>query len=382
MQDLAQSERMDVVVIGGGQAGLAVGHELAGRSLSSAILDAHDRIGDAWRRRWDGLRVFTPARYDGLPGMRFPAPSGYHPTKDEVADFLESYAGAMRLPVRTNMRVSSLTRAEGDGRFVVSTSEARFLADQVVIATGAYHAAKVPRFASELNHEISQLAAIDYRDPSQLLPGPVLVVGASNSGAEIAMSAARDHQVILVGRDTGKMPVRPESRLARVIDPPFWFFISRMLRRDTRLGRKALPFVRDHGGPLERIWPEDLAAAGIERIPLRIEGAQGGRPRLADGRTLDVANVIWCTGFRPSFGWIKLPIPMDADGWPIHRRGVVAEVPGLYFVGLPFLYTAASALIGGVGQDAAHLGRQIERHARTRRSASQAEVARGAVPVS
>jgi putative flavoprotein involved in K+ transport len=358
-----RAQRFDVVVIGGGQAGLAAGTELARRGIGFVILDAGERIGDSWRQRWDGLRLFTPARYDSLPGMRFPAPSWSLPTKDDVADYLEAYAEAMRLPVRTGVRVDSLTRADGEQGFAISAGTRRYTADQVVVATGAFHGANVPDFAGDLDVGTRQLHASEYRNASQLQQGAVLVVGASNSGAEIAMNAAGRHRVILVGRDTGKMPIRPESRLARLFDPPFWFFINRIARMDTPIGRRAVPFVRDRGGPLERIWPEDLKAAGVERIVARVSGVEGGKPRLDDGRVLDVANVVWCTGFRPRFGWIRLPLVMD-QGWPEHRRGVVESVPGLYFIGLPFLYSAASALIGGVGRDAAHLAREIERRAR------------------
>jgi putative flavoprotein involved in K+ transport len=382
MQDQHQPERFDVVVVGAGQAGLAAGYELSRRDLRFMIVDAGERIGDPWRRRWDGLRLFTPARYDGLPGMPFPAPPSSFPTKDDVADYLESYAGAMHLPVRTGMRVESVRHEELADAFVISAGGRRMLADQVVIATGAYHAPNIPGFANDLDPGILQLHSSEYQTASQLRPGPVAIVGASNSGAEIAMTAARSHRVILAGRDTGKMPVRPESRLARIFDIPFWFFINRVLRADSALGRRALPLVRDQGGPLERVWPEDLTAAGVERIFARVDGVERGKPRLDDGRVLDVANVVWCTGFRPAYDWIELPLATDDSGWPLHRRGVVERVPGLYFIGLPFLYTAASALIGGVGRDAAHLAGEIDRRARAtlRRSAADAAIAPGADP--
>jgi putative flavoprotein involved in K+ transport len=154
------------------------------------------------------------------------------------------------------------------------------------------------------------------------------------------------------------MPVRPESRLARVFDPPFWFFINRMVRADTAIGRKARSSIVDHGGPLERIWPADLTAAGVERVHARMIGVRDGQPILEGGRVVDVANVIWCTGFRPDFDWIEPSVTGD-DGWPVHLRGVVTGAPGLYVVGLPFLYSAASALLGGVGRDAAYVVGQI-----------------------
>jgi putative flavoprotein involved in K+ transport len=358
MSSVDGTTRVDVLIVGGGQAGLAMGYHLAQRDRDFVILEAGARIGDAWRKRWNGLRLFTAARYDGLPGMAFPAPPSALPTKDDVADFLESYVARMRLPVRTGTSVTGLWRDDrGDG-FVVAAGSQQFEATQVVVATGAYQRPRIPGFARDLAPSIRQLHSSEYRDPSQLHDGAVLVVGASNSGAEIALGVAGEHRTLLAGPDRGKMPVRPESRLGRLLDPPFWFYLNRVATLDTPIGRKALPFVRDRGLPVERVWPADLDAAGVERVYARVAEARMGLPTLDDGRSLDVANVVWCTGFRPEFGWIHLPV-IGADGWPMHIRGVVPSMPGLYFIGLPFLYSAASSLIGGVGRDAEHIAAQI-----------------------
>jgi putative flavoprotein involved in K+ transport len=354
-----ETERFETIIVGGGQAGLAVGYHLARRGRPFVILDAGEHIGDAWRSRWDGLRLFTAARYDGLPGMPFPGPRDALPTKDEVAEYLESYAARMGLAVRLGIQVTEIKAAEhGDG-FRLDAEQHRFEAANVVIATGAYGSPRLPDFARDLDPRILQLHSSEYRTPAQLREGAVLVVGASNSGAEIALGAARGHRTILAGPDKGKMPARPDSRLARIIDPAFWFFINHVATLATPIGRKALPFVRDHGGPLERVWPSDLDAAGVERVFARAVASRNGLPVLDDGRAVDVANVIWCTGFRPNFDWIHLPV-VGADGWPVHTRGVVSSVPGLYVVGLPFLHSAGSALLGGVGRDAAYLVEQMQ----------------------
>ena len=208
---------------------------------------------------------------------------------------------------------------------------------------------------------IRQLHSSEYRTPSQLQPGPVLVVGSSNSGAEIAMTMAPGRRVILAGRDTGTMPVRPGSRMARVVDPPFWFFINHIVRSGTWIGRQAVRQVRDRGGPLERVRPADLAAAGVERRFERVTGVRSGMPSLEGGDVIDATNIVWCTGFRPSFEWIEAPIEL-VDGWPVHRHGVIENVPGLYLVGMPFQSRGASSLIGGVGRDAAAIADHIVRH--------------------
>ncbi len=371
-------EQLDAIVIGGGQAGLATGYHLARAGVSFAILETADRVGESWRRRWEGLHLFTAARYDGLPGMPFPAAPDSFPSKDDVAEFLETYAARMRLPVRTGMHIDELQRTDDGDRYEVVAAEQRFEAPAVVVATGAYPRGRVPAFATELDPSIRQLHAVDYRSPAQLQSGPVLVVGASNSGAEVAIGASHEHPTTLVGRDTGQMPFPIDSRRARMFDRFFWFFINHVATLDTPIGRRAMPSVRDHGGPLERVRSSDLTAAGVERIAGRVVGVLDGRPLLDDGRVVEATNIVWCTGFRPDFAWISLPVVGD-DGWPRHHRGVATDAPGLYFVGLPFLHSAASALLGGVGRDAAHV---VERVAARARSAAGApgRVARAAPP--
>ncbi len=355
MASTGDPERVETVIIGAGQAGLAVGYHLAKQGRSFLIVDAHGRLGDSWRTRWDSLRVFTPARYDGLPGWSFPAPGWSYPTKDEVADYLESYAARFRLPVRTGIRVDGLSRE--DGGYVVTSGLSRYEADNVVVATGGYQAPRIPVFAGELDSIIVQLHSSAYLNPSQLRDGGVLVVGAGNSGAEIALESSRDHQTWLSGRDTGQEPVRAGSGPDRLFTPPFWFLLSHVLTVRSPIGRKARQQLTGRGLPLARVRRKDLIRAGITRVP-RVTGVREGLPMLADGENLDVANVIWCTGFMTDFSWIDLPV-FDPDGEPRHERGVVRSEPGLYFIGLFFLSTAASSLIGGVDRDARHIARHI-----------------------
>jgi putative flavoprotein involved in K+ transport len=351
-------EHVDVVVIGGGQAGLAIGYYLARRGLRFVILEAHTRVGDSWRKRWDSLRLFTFARYDALPGMAFPALPYSFPTKDQMADYLEQYAATFDLPVRTGVHVDALRRAEDGDGYVVIAGDARWLAPQVVVAAGAYHEPRVPDFARELKPDIRQLHSSQYRNPAQLRPGAVLVVGACNSGAEIAFDVAREHRTWLSGRDTGHIPINPGSRAYQVFGHLMSFLGSRLLTVDTPLGRKARPKFRAGGGPLIRVKPVHLRAAGVERVLARTVGTRDGLPLLDDGRVLDVANVIWCVGYEHTARWIEVPIDRD-DGWPQQQRGVVPSAPGLYFIGLPFLYSINSSLVVGVERDAAHLADQI-----------------------
>jgi putative flavoprotein involved in K+ transport len=361
-------ERFDTVIIGGGQAGLSVGYHLAMRGLPFVILDANERIGDAWRKRWDSLRLFTPARYDGLQGWRFPAPALSFPTKDEMADYLEAYAARFDLPVRTGVEVDGLFR-EGD-RFIITSGDRRFEAKHVVVATGANQVPKVPAFADELRSSIMQLHSSQYRRPSQLQEGAVLVVGAGNSGAEIAFEVSRLHPTYLSGRPSGQIPVRHGPAAARFVLPVVRFVGHHVLTLRTPIGRKAQPRFISHGAPLIRVKLKDLAAAGVEQVP-RTVGIEDGRPTLEDGRVLDVSNVIWCTGFKEEFPWIDLPI-FDENKRPLHERGVVVGEPGLYFVGLPFQYALSSDVLPGVGRDAEYIAKHIARNFTSRLSHDRA----------
>jgi len=351
----AGPERFETVIVGGGQAGLATGYHLARLGRSFVILDAGARVGDPWRGRWDSLRLYTPARYSGLPGWPFPGDPFHYPARDEVADYLEAYAARFELPVRPGIRVDRLGR-QGD-RFLVAAGDRRFEAANVVVAAGAYHHPRVPGFAAELDPAIRQLHSSAYRRPDQLRDGGVLVVGAGNSGAEIALELSASHPVWLSGRHPGNEPARAGSRFDRVTTPAIWFAFSRVLSVDNPVGRRLRPKLLTAAAPLARVRRRDLAAAGVERVP-RTAGTRDGLPLLEDGRVLEVANVVWCTGFRHDFGWIDLPV-FDDDGEPRHDRGVVADQPGLYFVGLFFLSSVTSALVGGVGRDAGHVAAKL-----------------------
>lgn len=349
------SEHIETLIIGGGQAGLAVGYHLRRNGRPLLILEANERVGDSWRKRWDTLRVFTPAKYDGLPGMRFPAPPLSFPTKDAVGDFQAAYAERFQLPIRTSTSVDGLSR-DGD-RYVVTAGQSSYVADNVVIATGACQIPKVPAFASELKAAIQQIHSSSYRSPRQLRDGGVLIVGTGNSGAEIGLELSRGHRVLMAGSNPREIPFRHGAFGAAFALPLVRFLGTYVLTVDTPMGKKVQPQFLRHGAPLIRVKVKDLAAAGVERVP-RVVGVRDCLPLLADDRVLDVANVIWCTGFRTNFDWVRLPA-FDDDGRPIQYRGVSRSVPGLYFVGLEFLYAATSGVLPGIVRDASYVSQHI-----------------------
>ena len=334
------------LVIGGGQAGLIVGKELQDRGIGYVILDASERIGDAWRNRWDSLRLFTQAFMNGLPGMDFPAKRNAFVGKDHVADFLETYAQTMDLNVESGVRVTRLAR-DGDD-FVAETTSGVVRAEAAIVAMADYQKPRTPVFASELGPGILQMHSTEYKNPSQLKEGSVLVVGLGNSGADIALDVSGTHETIASGKEACAIPFSLEGWFGRHLGTRLVrFAMVRVLNTSTPMGRRMRR--NDPKPPLVRVRPKELNRAGVKRVS-RITHVEGGRPVTADGEALDVRNVIWCTGYRPGFDWVDLPVFDDA-GLPVHERGVVTGEPGLYFVGLFFLHALWSETITGVQPD-------------------------------
>jgi putative flavoprotein involved in K+ transport len=267
-----------------------------------------------------------------------------------------------------------LVTVEGVDRYgdrsLVTCDRTRIEADNVVVASGTWQEPKTPGFAGELAPAIRQLHSNDYRNRTKLQDGPVLGVGASHSGADIALDVSGGHHTILCGPVRGKLPFDIEGRAARRIIPILWPMANHVLTERTPIGRKMRGEVRAHGGPLLRVKCPDLDAAGVRYLPSKVAGVSAGKPLLEDGTVLDVANVVWCTGFGKDLSWIHLDIT-GADGWPDQHQGCATAVPGLYFVGLPFLQAFASMLVGGAGRDTEY----VARHITARRPAVQAQPA-------
>lgn len=351
-------KHFDTIVIGGGQAGMAVGYFLKDQRVDFVILDANHCTGDAWRKRWESLRLFTPSKFNSLPGSPFPIPGDYLPKKDEVADYLEGYARQFNLPVRHDVKVENLSRT--DTGYQITTEKSTLFSKHVVVATGPFQSPYIPSFASQLDPAIQQLHTSVYHNPEQIQGQSVLVVGAGNSGAEISLELAHaGKRVWLAGRDVGRIPAN--GPLGKVFGGrPIWWFMSHVLNVNTPVGRKVKASELHHGTPLGRLQRQDITASGVELSP-RVTGVQAGQPQFKDGSTLQVDSVVWATGFRPDYQWIKLPI-FDEKGFPRHWRGVVEDVPGLFFIGLPFQTALSSSLLGGVGRDAAYITQQIARN--------------------
>jgi putative flavoprotein involved in K+ transport len=343
----APADRFDVAVVGAGQAGLAIGHFLARQGLKFVILEAADRVGAAWRDRWDSLMLFTPRRYDSLPGLTFPGdPDGY-PGRDEVVAYLDRYAAAGELPVELNSEVRRLTAA--DGKFVLTLDNRQIQADQVVVATGPFHTPILPALADQLAPGVVQMHSAEYRRPGDIPQERVLVVGGGNTGFQIAkeLSATRSVSLAIGSRQT---PL-PQKLLGR--DLFWWLTKTGLIHKtvDSRLGRRARQRDTLIGSSVRR-----LRHYGVE-AKARVVGASGQTVSFADGTKLAVDAVIWATGYRADHSWIDVPV-LDSRGLVIHRRGV-SDVPGLFFLGLSWQHTRGSALLGWVKDDAEFIASQI-----------------------
>ncbi|GAA1957036.1 NAD(P)/FAD-dependent oxidoreductase [Microbacterium deminutum] len=343
---------LDTAVVGAGAAGLHVGRLLGDRGVSTELFDEHARVGDSWRERYRSLRIFSPGRLSSLPGLPLDVGFFGYPSARQMGDYLERYAARFGIPVRTGASVVSLTR-DGSGRFRLELADGdTVLAQRVIVASGAHRVAKLPAFAAEIDDRTTQLTSIDYQGPEQLAPGPVLVIGAGNSGTDIALEAAGNgHQVTISGRHPGQVPVDVDTPFGNLTSSIFLRHL-RHLTVDTEKGRAARDARR--GIMLVRNKLADLDRAGITRVA-RIDSVADGRPVTADGIAIDAATVVWATGSRPDFGWIRVDGALDSQGEPIHDRGIARGCSGLAFVGLDFQYSAASGALFGMGADAAYV---------------------------
>jgi len=350
---MASEQQTEVIVVGGGQAGLAAGYYLSRAEIPFLILDAAPRLGDSWRRRWDSLQLFTAARYSALPGLDFPGDPEHFPGKDEVADYLEAYAREFELPVRLSSKVTSLRPSNGGYRIETSCPYGLgpYEANQVIVASGAYQRPHVPPIAEKLGAAVTQLHSAEYRNPEQVPARDVLVVGAANSGAGIAEDLSSSHRVYL-SRGT-RIPRLPRRILGQslhfwgdhlgLIGAPLDSLRGRTQRGDVLVGQSLRQLARRHG---------------VELVGRTVD-AEGSTVRVEGDRAIEVGTVIWATGYRSDYSWIRVPV-FDGQGKPRHRRGVT-DSPELYFLGMKDQYSRGSSLIYWVKEDAAYIVDQVRK---------------------
>ncbi len=349
-----KKEKFGTIVIGAGQAGLATGYFLGKINEDYIILDKETQIGDSWRQRWDSLRLFTPSQYDGLPDFPFPANRGTLPTKEEMADYLSNYAKKYSLPVQFDKKVIELNKISDS--YEIITSKGNFYANNVIVATGTNPNAYIPAFASDLDKNIVQIHSSKYKNPQLFPSSNTLVVGAGTSGVEIAIELSKSRPTMISGRATPHIP----DFIFHYAGKLYWWFAHNILTLRTPIGRKVRPKIISGGAPLISISLENVKEAQVEHLP-RLIGVYQGFPQLEDGRVLSsVTSIVWATGYRPDFSWIKLDVT-DSNGWPQTNRGISNKFKGLYFVGMLFQFGLTSGLVGGVGRDAAFIVKQLNK---------------------
>ncbi len=344
---------LDVLVVGAGQAGLAVGHHLRRRGVRFLIVDGAAEVGASWRHRWESLRLFTPAQYDNLPGLPFPAAHDSYPGKDDVANYLSAYATQSELPVRLNTAVTALTRDAESGCYLAKAGGEVVRAHQVVVATGPFQVPSIPAAAARLDPRVATVHSSGYRNPGALPPGRVLVVGGGNSGCQIAAELSATREVELsVGSSSPVLPQRPLGR-------DIWWWASG-LRIDRVTAGSLLGHRLAGRDPVFGAGPRQLATRPGIRVHPRLTQVAGRTVTFQDGATAEVDVVVWATGYRADHSWIEVPGAFDAQGRLQQLRGIT-ESPGLYTVGLPWQHTRGSALLGWVGADAAFVADHISR---------------------
>lgn len=336
----------DVLVVGGGQAGLSMGYYLKQSGLSFVILDNQSKAGDVWRKRYDSLIMFTPRLYSSLPGLPLPGDPKEFPTKDEIADYLDQYVQAFDLPIKFNTQVQKV-RKEKD-IFVISTNDLMLKTKRIVIATGPFHTPSIPSFSKELSREITQLHSSEYRNPTQLQDGPVLVVGSGNSGAQIAVELSESHETYLsVSQTIRFMPLNIAGKSI------FWWFDKLGILKADRhsfIGKK----IQSKGDPIFGYELREKIKNHSVILKSRTKSIHKNEIQFEDLTSISVKNIIWATGFIPNYSWIEIPNLLDSNGKVTHERGVT-EIDGLYFLGLPWQHRRGSALLLGVGEDAEYL---------------------------
>jgi putative flavoprotein involved in K+ transport len=340
----------DVIIIGGGQAGLSIGYFLKNCNLSFIILEKTSEIGEVWRNRYDSLKLFTPRYFSSLPGLNLSGNPNNYPTKDEIADYLSKYAATFSLPIQTDTTVEGLYKLK-EG-FKVITNRGELTTNIVVVATGPFQKPFLPEISNSLSDKVLQIHSSKYKNPLQLNNGSVLVVGGGNSGAQIAVELSKEREVFLsIGH---QMKFLPQDIGKKSI---FWYFNKLGIYSasyKTMVGK----FIKNQPDPIFGMELKKLINSGKIKLKTRTVSVENDTIEFDDNSSLRTNNIVWSTGFKMDYSWIKITEALNEKGMPLHQRGVT-QIAGLYFLGIPWQFSRGSALIQGVGTDANHLINQI-----------------------
>ena len=402
------TERIETIIVGGGQAGLSISYYLSKLGRDHLILEREDRVAEIWRNRWDSFTLITPNWMTRLPGAEYQGddPNGFM-VRDDLVTYFEEYLERFELPIRYGVNVTSIEPLEAG--YLVRTDQEEFEAANVVMAVGLHQEARIPAFSEKFPTGIDQIHSSQYRNPEDLSSGDVLVVGSAQSGCQIAEELYQSgRKVFLSVGKAGRLPRRyrgkditkwmseigfgdrtvdklpsPKDKFAGSAhgtgkDGGHTINLHQFVKDGVvLLGRiesvagdriimasdlkdnleKADKFETFIVNEIDKFIEENGLDAPVEHLIELRDGYHSEEILELDLMSADIRNVVWATGFKFDFGQVKLPV-FDEDGYPIQKRGV-SEIPGLYFIGLPFLHTSKSGLLAGVGDDAAHVVEQI-----------------------
>ncbi|CAM1350422.1 flavin-containing monooxygenase [Tenacibaculum ascidiaceicola] len=339
---------LDFVIMGGAQAGLSMAYHLKKMEKSFIVVDGEEEIGASWLNRWDSLKLFTPTEYNHLPGLKFNAPKGHYPSKYEVSDYFKSYVKKFDIPVQLNTLVTSVKKsAKG---FHVIYNEGEILAKNIIVATGPFHIPYTPPCHTKLSDEVLQMHSNYYKNSKQLQEGDVLVVGGGDSGYQILDEISKDKKskTVYFSGDT-KVKTLPQQFLGKTLW--WWFTLIGFLKfnKYSWIGKKISTSLQPVIGTdvKEILSRENVVTVG------RTKDALDNEVVFENKKVTSIKNIIWATGYRPNFKWIE-GLELDSDNYPKNYRGV-SNIEGLYFIGLPWMYTRGSATLGGVSKDASYL---------------------------
>jgi putative flavoprotein involved in K+ transport len=343
----------DFIVIGAAQAGLSIAYELQKRNYRFLILDKEEEIGASWLNRWDSLRLFTPTEFNHLEGLPFPAPVGHYPSKFEVANYFKAYVMTFQFPIQLNTLVTKIEKTTPKS-FLVHTQKEILQTRNVVVATGPFHVPYTPRFSKYICKDIFQLHSNYYQHPSQLQDGPVMVVGAGDSGFQILDEVSKNqNRKVYYSGDT-KVGTLPQEFLGKTL---WWWFTKTgflSIHKNSWLGK----LISEGRQPVIGTHVKEILARTNVTSVGRCLDAEDHFIETEEKELTDVKNIVWATGYRPNFKWIK-GLELDKDNYPKHKRGI-SSMKGLYFIGLPWLHTRGSATLGGIKKDANFLGNCIQ----------------------
>jgi len=345
---------LDFIVVGAAQAGLSISYYLQKLGKNFIIVDKEDEVGASWLNRWDSLTLFTPTEFNHLPGLKFPAPKGHYPNKYEVADYFKLYAKEFNLPIKLNTFIEKIEKKEG--RFIITHKNGRYEAKNVVIATGPFHIPYTPPCSEDIADDIFQIHSNYYKNPSQLNPGPAMVVGAGDSGFQILEEVSSDKERKTYYSGETNIATLPQEILGKTL---WWWFtktgflsFSKNSFIGKRINHSRQPVIgTDVKGILNR---SNVIPVG------RTNDAHQEQIETEKETINDIKNIVWATGYRPNFSWIK-GLELTPEGYPNHKRGI-SSMKGLYFIGLPWLHTRGSATLGGIKKDAKYLKKYIAKN--------------------